>query len=109
MLAALGLGPAEEEIYRLLVARGRAAVHELAAESGRATGEVRELLTALTGRGLAVHEAVTGTAARFTAAPPRSPSAASCGDGATSSARRSTRCWHSPSSTGPPPGAASSR
>ncbi|MDX2707349.1 helix-turn-helix domain-containing protein [Streptomyces sp. PA03-6a] len=70
MLAALGLGPAEEEIYRLLVARGRAAVHELAAESGRATGEVRELLTALTGRGLAVHEAVTGTAARFTAAPP---------------------------------------
>jgi sugar-specific transcriptional regulator TrmB len=70
MLAALGLGPAEEEIYRLLVARGRAAVHELADDSGRAAGEVRELLTALTGRGLAVHEAVTGTASRFTAAPP---------------------------------------
>ncbi|MGW3244479.1 helix-turn-helix domain-containing protein [Streptomyces sp. NPDC001070] len=70
MLAALGLGPAEEEIYRLLVARGRAAVHELAADSGRAATEVRELLTGLTGRGLAVHEAVTGTASRFTAAPP---------------------------------------
>ncbi|MEV8036085.1 helix-turn-helix domain-containing protein [Streptomyces sp. NPDC086182] len=70
MLAALGLGPAEEEIYRLLVARGRAAVHELAADGGRPESEVREVLTELAGRGLVVRQASEGTATVFLAAPP---------------------------------------
>ncbi|MFD9459433.1 helix-turn-helix domain-containing protein [Streptomyces sp. NPDC060027] len=60
MLAALGLGPAEEEIYRLLVARGRVTVHELAADGGRPEPEVREVLTALSGRGIVVTEAIDG-------------------------------------------------
>lgn len=71
MLAALGLGPAEEEIYRLLVARGRAVVHELAADAGRPEPEVREILTALAGRGLVVLQAIDGAATLFVAAPPR--------------------------------------
>ncbi|MEV6008919.1 helix-turn-helix transcriptional regulator [Streptomyces sp. NPDC051976] len=54
MLAALGLGRAEEEIYRLLVARARTHAHELAAETGRAPDDVLELLNALVARGLAV-------------------------------------------------------
>ncbi|WP_392972291.1 helix-turn-helix domain-containing protein [Streptomyces sp. LN245] len=70
MLAALGLGPAEEEIYRLLVARGRAAVHELAADGGRPESEVREVLTDLAGRGLVVRLASEGTVTRYLAAPP---------------------------------------
>ncbi|MGW2785374.1 helix-turn-helix domain-containing protein [Streptomyces populi] len=70
MLAALGLGPAEEEIYRLLVARGRAAVHELAARSGRSESEARDVLTALAGRGLVVPQPVEGAATLFVAAPP---------------------------------------
>lgn len=71
MLAALGLGPAEEEIYRLLVARGRAAVHELAADGGRPESEVREVLTDLAGRGLVVRLVSEGTVTRYLAAPPR--------------------------------------
>ncbi|MCT9007476.1 helix-turn-helix domain-containing protein [Streptomyces rhizosphaerihabitans] len=70
MLAALGLGPAEEEIYRLLVARGRATVHELAADGGRPESEVREILTAMAGRGLVVPQAIEGAATLFAAAPP---------------------------------------
>ncbi|MFJ6835687.1 helix-turn-helix domain-containing protein [Streptomyces sp. NPDC091209] len=70
MLAALGLGPAEEEIYRLLVARGRAAVHELAADGGRHESEVREVLTELADRGLVVRQASEDTATMFLAAPP---------------------------------------
>jgi sugar-specific transcriptional regulator TrmB len=70
MLAALGLGPAEEEIYRLLVARGRAAVHELAADGGRPESAVREILTALSGRGLVVPQAIEGAPTLFVAAPP---------------------------------------
>jgi|UniRef100_A0AAU3HQ55 predicted DNA-binding transcriptional regulator len=70
MLAALGLGPAEEEIYRLLVARGRAAVHELAADGGRPESEVREVLTDLAGRGLVVRLASEGAVTRYLAAPP---------------------------------------
>jgi sugar-specific transcriptional regulator TrmB len=70
MLAALGLGPAEEEIYRLLVARGRATVHELAADGGRPESAVREILTALSGRGLVVPQAIEGAPTLFVAAPP---------------------------------------
>ncbi|MFD5520343.1 helix-turn-helix domain-containing protein [Streptomyces sp. NPDC127066] len=70
MLAALGLGPAEEEIYRLLVARGRAAVRELAADGGRPESEVREVLTDLAGRGLVVRLASEGAVTRYLAAPP---------------------------------------
>ncbi|MEU9135040.1 helix-turn-helix domain-containing protein [Streptomyces sp. NPDC048404] len=70
MLAALGLGPAEEEIYRLLVARGRAAVQELAADGDRPESEVRDVLTELAGRGLVARQASEGTVTRFFAAPP---------------------------------------
>ncbi|MCX5001418.1 helix-turn-helix domain-containing protein [Streptomyces sp. NBC_00638] len=84
MLAALGLGPAEEEIYRLLVARGRATVHELAGDGGRPESEVHEVLTALSGRGIVVTEAIDGAVPRFAAAPPRWRSAVNCGGFATS-------------------------
>lgn len=70
MLNALGLGPAEEEIYRLLVARGRAAVEELAARSGRPESEARDILTTLAGRGLVVPQTAEGAATVFVAAPP---------------------------------------
>ncbi|MFG2559120.1 helix-turn-helix domain-containing protein [Streptomyces sp. NPDC048496] len=50
----LGLGPAEEEVYRLLVARAGANADQLAAETGRPPCEVLPLLTALARRGLAV-------------------------------------------------------
>ncbi|MFJ7965241.1 helix-turn-helix domain-containing protein [Streptomyces sp. NPDC096324] len=70
MLAALGLGPAEEEIYRLLVARGRAAVQELAVRSGHPESATRDILTALAGRGLVVPRTAEGAATVFVAAPP---------------------------------------
>ncbi|MGI5373848.1 helix-turn-helix domain-containing protein [Streptomyces sp. CA-251387] len=73
MLAALGLGPAEEEIYCLLVGRCGSSALELAAECGRPPAEVLRLLTALAERGLAVaarSDSAARTATRFTAAPP---------------------------------------
>jgi sugar-specific transcriptional regulator TrmB/DNA-binding CsgD family transcriptional regulator len=53
MLGPLGLGPAEEQIYRLLVVRRAARPAELAAASGLTAGEVQAALTALSARGLA--------------------------------------------------------
>jgi sugar-specific transcriptional regulator TrmB/DNA-binding CsgD family transcriptional regulator len=73
MLAALGLGSAEEDVYRRLVARGSATLDELRAETGRDRAELTGLLVALAGRGLATQAPpVTPTAepAVFTAAPP---------------------------------------
>ncbi|MFF3886421.1 helix-turn-helix domain-containing protein [Streptomyces sp. NPDC001914] len=84
MLAALGVGPAEEEVYRLLVARGRAALQDLAARSGRPESETRDILTALAGRGLVVRQAAEGAADVFVAAPPPSRSAGNCGVAVTS-------------------------
>lgn len=74
MLAALGLGGADEEIYRLLVARAGTCAHELATETGRAPDEVLTLLSSLAQRGLAVADvADTSTpavSATYRAAPP---------------------------------------
>jgi len=73
MFAALGLDPAQEEIYRVLAARVNRSVAELAADTGRAPGQIQGLLTELAALGL-----VTGAEAAgvhdvdtvFTAAPP---------------------------------------
>jgi len=73
MLAALGLGPAEEDVYRRLVAHGHACPTQLSAETGSTAEELTGLLTALVDRGLvSVHRPASGTdsAAVFTAAPP---------------------------------------
>ncbi|OIJ68035.1 helix-turn-helix transcriptional regulator [Streptomyces mangrovisoli] len=53
MLSVLGLGPAEEEIYRLLVSRSGATAEQLADETGRMPGETLKLLVTLAARGLA--------------------------------------------------------
>ncbi|WP_431683435.1 helix-turn-helix domain-containing protein [Kitasatospora sp. KL5] len=73
MFAALGLDPAQEEVYRLLAARVDRSVAELAADTGRTTDEVGGLLAALAARGLAT--AAPGAEGReagtvYTAAPP---------------------------------------
>lgn len=72
MLSLFGLGPAEEEVYRLLVARAGANADLLAAETGRAPAEILPLLTELARRGLAVSGAdgEPSVATVFTAAPP---------------------------------------
>lgn len=76
MLAALGLGRAEEEVYRLLVARAHTHARELAAQTGRAPADVLRLLTALAERGLAVADradpagSAPGMSTVFAAAPP---------------------------------------
>jgi DNA-binding NarL/FixJ family response regulator len=73
MLAALGLSLAEEEIYRLLMARAGSNALDLAGQTGRGAAEVLGLLTALAERGLAAAgsaESVPLTATVFTAAPP---------------------------------------
>ena len=73
MLTALGLDRAEEEVYRLLVARAHTHAQELAAETGRAPTHVLRLLTALVERGLAVAdlaESASGISTVFRAAPP---------------------------------------
>jgi sugar-specific transcriptional regulator TrmB/DNA-binding CsgD family transcriptional regulator len=53
MLAPLGLGPAEEQIYRLLVARRAARPPELASASGLSADQVEAALSALCAQGLA--------------------------------------------------------
>jgi DNA-binding NarL/FixJ family response regulator len=65
MLAALGLAPAEEEVYRRLVARAGSGVGELTEATGRPPEEIRSLLGALVERGLAV-----ATGELYSAAPP---------------------------------------
>ncbi|MEZ0070001.1 DNA-binding CsgD family transcriptional regulator [Streptacidiphilus sp. MAP12-20] len=73
MLTALGLGPAEEEIYRLLIARPNCGAEELADRTGHARPDVDRILATLVNSGLASARATTSTAdARtlFTAAPP---------------------------------------
>lgn len=52
MLEPLGLGAAEEEIYRLLVARRGARVSELAQATGRTPASVQSVLDALSAQGL---------------------------------------------------------
>lgn len=79
MFAALGLGTAEEQIYRLLAIRVSGSVGELATGSGRSPAEVYGLLTALATAGLVTAGQVADppagpsadpTATVFTAAPP---------------------------------------
>ncbi|MFE2578535.1 TrmB family transcriptional regulator, partial [Streptomyces sp. NPDC059378] len=53
MLSVLGLGPAEEEIYRLLVSRAGATADQLADETRRAPGETLKQHTAQAARGAA--------------------------------------------------------
>jgi sugar-specific transcriptional regulator TrmB len=85
MLAALGFGAADEEIYRHLIARASGTAGEVAADSGRSPAEVHRLLMALCELGLVTAGpegpaeptdpaepgvSATGTRALFTAAPP---------------------------------------
>ncbi|HEX6686005.1 MAG TPA: hypothetical protein VF062_24725 [Candidatus Limnocylindrales bacterium] len=66
MLAVLGLGGAEEDAYRRLVARSAASPAELAAGTGQPVAAIAQCLATLADRGLAV----AGPDGRFTAAPP---------------------------------------
>jgi sugar-specific transcriptional regulator TrmB len=73
MLAALGLGPAEEDVYRLLVARDTASLDELRADSDLTEVELARVLAALVATGLATAQPPAPPAAEptvFTAAPP---------------------------------------
>src|SRR4051812_11322656 len=72
MLAALGLEPAEEQAYRLLVASGAATVDDLLPSAGGARAELAAALAGLIGRGLATAQPSTAGdgPARFAAAPP---------------------------------------
>nr|WP_262009299.1 helix-turn-helix domain-containing protein [Streptomyces sp. FIT100] len=84
MLAALGLGAAEEEVYRHLIVRASGNAGELADDTGRSPGEVHRLLTALAGLGLVTahpadpqgrtgpedHAPPSGPGTVFSAAPP---------------------------------------
>jgi sugar-specific transcriptional regulator TrmB len=73
MLAALGLGPAEEDVYRQLVARDTASLDELRAGSGLTEVELARVLAALVATGLATAQPPAPPAAEptvFTAAPP---------------------------------------
>ncbi|MFN8158734.1 MAG: helix-turn-helix domain-containing protein [Candidatus Nanopelagicales bacterium] len=66
MLGAVGLGPAEEDVYRRLVASGETTTAALAAELEREPDDVASVLSALVERGLAVR----GIDDRYAAAPP---------------------------------------
>jgi len=78
MLAALGLDPAEEEMYRRLVTRASLSVAELATVTGHSSERTAELLAGLVRRGLAVSVGPAGSAGAggpvgadaFSAAPP---------------------------------------
>jgi hypothetical protein len=73
MLSALGLRPAEEEIYRRLVTHVHTSAVELATLTGRTPVEVTEVLTDLAARGLVVADpsgSGPGPATIFSAAPP---------------------------------------
>ncbi len=65
MLAPLGLGPDQEDIYRRLVAHGATGLGQLAAETGRHPEDLRAHLDDLAKLGL-----VTSDGAVFSAAPP---------------------------------------
>src|SRR6185312_6137162 len=68
MLAALGLDAAEEQAYRLLVARGSGTLDELVPEGGPGLAAA---LAGLVGRGLAIEQPPAGEGpVRFAAAPP---------------------------------------
>jgi predicted transcriptional regulator len=73
MLAALGLGPTEEDVYRRLVARDTASLDELRAGSGLTPVELARVLAALVATGLATAQPPAPPAVEptvFTAAPP---------------------------------------
>jgi sugar-specific transcriptional regulator TrmB/DNA-binding CsgD family transcriptional regulator len=65
VLTALGFSADEEDVYRRLVATASATPADLAAVSGRTTGEVEDLLGGLVERGLVIFDPPA-----FTAAPP---------------------------------------
>ncbi len=66
MLGAVGLGPAEEDVYRRLVVAGEATTAALSAGTGRPVAELETVLAALVDRGLAVR----GADDAYAAAPP---------------------------------------
>ena len=66
MLGAVGLGPAEEDVYRRLVVAGEATTAALSAGTGRRVDELETVLAALVDRGLVVR----GRDDSFAAAPP---------------------------------------
>jgi sugar-specific transcriptional regulator TrmB/DNA-binding CsgD family transcriptional regulator len=71
VLAALGLGPAEEEVYRRLVGQSGATAAVLGEDTGRCAGELEAVLAALVDRGLAVAQApACGGGTVYRAAPP---------------------------------------
>jgi predicted transcriptional regulator len=57
MLGAVGLGPAEEDVYRRLVLAGEATSERLASESGHERADVESMLDALVEQGLVVRRA----------------------------------------------------
>lgn len=65
MLAALGLDPVEEEVYRRLVTRAGSTVADLAGVTGRTPDQIERLLGTLVDRGLAV-----ASGGVYSAAPP---------------------------------------
>jgi len=62
----VGLGPAEEDVYRRLVVAGEATTAALSADTGRPTDELETVLASLVDRGLAVR----GRESSYAAAPP---------------------------------------
>ena len=73
MFGALGLDPAQEEVYRLLATRVDRSLGELAADTGRTVDEVHHLLAALGALGLATCVPPADAARAdtvYTAAPP---------------------------------------
>jgi predicted transcriptional regulator len=73
MLAALGLGPEDEDIYRRLVALGGTGLEELATDTGRTRDDLRTRLDHLARLGLVTSDApapVATVSTLFSAAPP---------------------------------------
>lgn len=68
MLDIIGLGPAEQRIYEILVAVNGMTTGELEAASGLPPGRLRVVLSALRGKGVIVRR--TGTPARYAAMAP---------------------------------------
>ena len=73
MLAALGLGPEDEDIYRRLVAHGGTGLQQLAADTGRTRDDLRARLDGLARVGLVTSDLPVAAASDttvFSAAPP---------------------------------------
>ncbi len=66
MLGAVGLGPAEEDVYRRLVVAGESTAEQLSHDSGHAPADVATMLAGLVAQGLVVRRGPTA----YAAAPP---------------------------------------